>query len=107
MVQVRCPQCSSLVEGIEGQEAVCGHCGFKALLPVSTAPGLAAAPAALQPPSPAPPAAPDARPTKAASFTANAPTGHAMLAIWGYILGIAALATFFLAKVGLPFAFGA
>jgi hypothetical protein len=104
MVQVRCPQCASLVEGIEGQEAICGHCGFKALLPVTKAAGL-------NPPSaPTPLTQPSAAPTAAATMAqpATVPaTGGAMLAIWGYILGIAAIATFFLAAVGLPFAFGA
>lgn len=104
MVQVRCPQCSSLVDGIEGQEAICGHCGFKALLPVNAAPNAPASPPVSAPAPPTPPRR--ASPT-ASTAPVQAPTSGGMLAIWGYILGIAAIATFFLAAVGLPFAFGA
>src|SRR5688500_2133195 len=106
MVQVRCPQCSSLVEGIEGQEAVCGQCGFRALLPVPSAATLSPTPSVGgQAPSTHPPPAPVPASKATQAPPAPPPSGGAMLAIWGYILGIAALATFFMASVGLPFAF--
>lgn len=91
MVQVRCPKCSNVVEGAAGQEAVCGNCGFRAILPATSGPSPEAAPAT----SNAPPAGP----------TTPSPD-IAVLAIWGYILGVAGIATFFLARTGLPFAFG-
>ena len=109
MVQVRCPKCSSLVDGIEGQEAVCGQCGYRALLPVAPAASLAPKPGTSPPtPSPAAPRPPGHGSSDDPSVRATPPmpAGGVMLALWGYILGIAAIATFFLASVGLPFAFG-
>jgi hypothetical protein len=89
MVQARCPQCGSLVEGIPGVETVCGQCGFRSALPAP-------------PPPSAPPAAAPVR-SAATPAAAAAPT----ISVWAYVLGLVSPATFFLAGYGLPFALGA
>ena len=80
MVQVQCPKCASIVEGVPGKHAICGTCGFEAVLPVE-----AVAPVTAEP---------EPLPGLEAVRTPS---------VWAYMAAVAGLGTFFLADYVLPY----
>lgn len=113
MVQVKCPQCATAVNGAPGESVKCPNCGFAAAIPgtppvgpsPARAPPVAARPG---PPFAAPPAAPSAasRIVKAqAALPASGPEVPALksLSVWAYLLSILGIGTFFLARWAFPF----
>lgn len=110
MAQFKCPQCSTLVSGSPGQAVVCPNCGFRA--PVPGAPSVPEAPT--EPPVLAPPVTapepPPAGPTSASVPVAAPPPASPeriqAIEIWGYVVGLLAIGTFFLANYFIPFLLG-
>ncbi len=120
MVQLRCPNCTTLVLADPGETIRCPSCGFSAVAPAEPAPSPVASKTALPAGRPQQGAvAPTEdrnlllRIPKASSRppiqTAAAKEGQPLrvISVWAFILAFVALGTFHFARFGVPFALGA
>lgn len=96
MIQVKCPQCSTVLTATPGEEAHCTNCGFRALVPATGAGAIlpAVGPSSSLPPPPSEESMGPAEPA------------NKVLSVWAYLAAMASVGTFFLAGIGIPFLFG-
>lgn len=110
MAQFKCPQCSTLVSGSPGQAIACPNCGFRAAVPGAPSPlGRDPEPAApapvARPPEPTP-SVPAGEAVPVAAPPPAEPERIQAIEIWGYVIGLLAIGTFFLAAYFIPFLLG-